>query len=168
MSRVKHRQISRDLSIHNRHSAAPRAPLTGFAQIGAQADPSRTCGLPSRGLAPSPERQTMTRMFLALSLGLAGMGFAAQAVQSQTQPQTQTQNCGQRPMVVEMLTGKYGETRRGMGMAANNTVMEIYASTETGTWTITITLPDGMTCLVGSGQGFEPMAEELPAKGDPA
>ncbi len=108
----------------------------------------------------------MTRMFLALSLGLAGMGFAAQALQSQTQ--TQPQNCGQRPMVVEMLTGKYGETRRGMGMAANNTVMEIYASTETGTWTITITLPDGMTCLVGSGQGFEPMAEELPAKGDPA
>ena len=53
-------------------------------------------------------------------------------------------------------------------MAANNQVMELFASADTGSWTITVTLPEGTTCLVASGQNFEPITEELPAKGDPA
>lgn len=106
----------------------------------------------------------MTRTLFALSLGFAGMLYAAHSVHAQSTPP----QCGQRQMVVETLTGKFGETRRGMGMAANNTVMELYASAEKGTWTITVTLPNGLTCLIGSGQGFETMAEQLPAKGEPA
>jgi len=71
-------------------------------------------------------------------------------------------------MVVNTLAQKYGETRRSIGLAANNTVMELYASAETGSWTIAVTTPDGMTCLMASGQGYEPVAEKMPAKGDPA
>ena len=66
-----------------------------------------------------------------------------------------------------MLATKYGETRRSIGLAANNTVMELFAS-PTGSWTITVTLPEGMTCLMASGQGFETIAEERPAMGNPA
>jgi hypothetical protein len=46
-------------------------------------------------------------------------------------------------------------------------VLEVFAS-DTGSWTITVTLPSGMTCLVATGQGWEDLAEQLPAKGDPA
>ena len=45
--------------------------------------------------------------------------------------------------------------------------MEVFASPETGTWTITVTTAAGMTCLVASGQAFEELAESLP-QGDPA
>jgi hypothetical protein len=80
----------------------------------------------------------------------------------------QGRNCAPRDAVVERLATHYGETRQSMGLGSNNAVMEVYASTETGTWTITVTLTSGLTCLVASGQAFEELAEALPPKGDPA
>ena len=70
--------------------------------------------------------------------------------------------------VTERLATGYGEVRRGMGLAANNSVVEVFASDETGTWTITVTMTNGLTCLVASGEAFELMADQLPAKGSPA
>jgi hypothetical protein len=43
--------------------------------------------------------------------------------------------------------------------------MELYAADTTGTWTITVTLPDGQMCLMASGVGYEPVTEEMPARG---
>lgn len=99
-----------------------------------------------------------TRLMIALSLGFAGVLLATEAARSAPQ-------CGTRDTVVATLAERYGETRRSMGVAANNAVMEVFASTDSGTWTITVTMPDGMMCLVASGEGFELMADELPAKG---
>jgi hypothetical protein len=76
--------------------------------------------------------------------------------------------CAKRDQVMDLLATKYGETRQGMGVADNSAVMEVFASGTTGTWTITVTSPNGTMCLVASGQGYEAMADELPAKGDPA
>lgn len=73
-------------------------------------------------------------------------------------------NCAPRDAVVSRLAEGYGETRQSMGLGANNAVVEVFASEETGTWTITITSPNGMTCLVASGQSFETLAEALPTK----
>lgn len=75
-----------------------------------------------------------------------------------------TRNCGPRQAVVDRLAEGYGETRQSMGLGANNAVVEVFASEETGTWTITVTTPNGLTCLVASGQSFEPLVEALPAK----
>jgi hypothetical protein len=69
--------------------------------------------------------------------------------------------------VIKTLAERYAETRRSIGIAANNMVMEIFAATESGTWTITVTTPQGMTCLVASGQGFEAINEALPPVGEP-
>ncbi len=109
----------------------------------------------------------MTRTQLGLSFGFAVALFAAHNVNAQTVPQGGAQ-CGDREKVVSHLVATYGETRQGMGIAANNTVMEVFASSSTGTWTITVTLPTGVTCLVASGQGYEALAETLPAKGEDA
>jgi hypothetical protein len=43
----------------------------------------------------------------------------------------------------------------GRGLAGPETMMEIYASTETGTWTVTMTMANGTMCMVASGQGYE-------------
>lgn len=75
-----------------------------------------------------------------------------------------TRNCGPRDAVVERLAEGYGESRQSMGLGANNAVVEVFASEETGTWTITVTTPNGLTCLVASGQSFETLAEALPIK----
>ena len=78
------------------------------------------------------------------------------------------QNCGARESVVAQLAEGYGEVRQSMGIGASNTVVEVFASAETGSWTITVTRPGGMTCLVASGQAFEELAEALPTKKEDA
>ena len=78
----------------------------------------------------------------------------------------QNRNCAPRDAVVERLAESYGETRQSIGLGANNAVVEVFASDETGSWTITVTMPNGVTCLVASGQAFESLNEALPAAGD--
>lgn len=103
-----------------------------------------------------------TRMKIAaLSTGL--LFGAATLVQAQDMT-----NCAPRDRVVERLADKYGETRQSMGLGANNAVIEVFASLESGSWTITVTSVNGVTCLVASGQAFEELAEALPPKGDDA
>jgi len=106
----------------------------------------------------------MEKLF-ALSLGFAGLVLLSQASHGQSLPPGG--QCGARAQVLEVLTSKYRETRRGMGLAGQTSVLELFASAETGSWTVTVTLPDGRTCLLASGEGWEPTVEELPAKGKP-
>jgi hypothetical protein len=103
----------------------------------------------------------MSRMMLALSLGFGGVILATRIGHANP-------DCAPRDEVIEGLAQDYGETRRSLGLAANNTVMEVFAADATGTWTITVTLPDGKTCLVASGLGYEAISEPLPAKGTKA
>ena len=77
-------------------------------------------------------------------------------------------NCAPRDVVVDRLADRYGESRQSIGLGANNAVVEVFASSETGTWTITVTTPQGLTCLVASGQAFEALAEALPKPGSDA
>ncbi|MDC1215883.1 hypothetical protein N8Z63_08190 [Octadecabacter sp.] len=74
----------------------------------------------------------------------------------------QSRNCATHAAVVERLAAGYGEMRQSIGMGADNTVVEVFASLETGTWTITVTQIGGPTCLVASGQAFQVLAEALP------
>lgn len=89
-----------------------------------------------------------------MAFGVAGPALAA--------------NCAPRETVVERLASKYGESRKSMGLGANNAVVEVFASEDTGTWTITVTSAKGVTCLVASGQHFEELTEVLPAEGNDA
>lgn len=92
---------------------------------------------------------------------------AAAALLVATSRQASAQNprsCGPRDAVVQRLADGYGESRQSMGLGANNAVIEVFASADTGSWTITVTMPNGMTCLVASGQAFEELAEALPTK----
>lgn len=111
----------------------------------------------------------MKEKLFALSLGFGALILVTQS-QAQTFVQTQAAaaQCGPRALVMAQLADRFGETRRSMGIAANNMVMEMFASEASQSWTITVTTPQGQTCLVASGQGFEATVEELPAKGEPA
>lgn len=102
----------------------------------------------------------MNKQLLALSLGMGALILATH------QAFSQPANCGARASVLEKLTKKFGEARRGIGLAADNSVIEVFASDATGTWTITLTAPDGTMCLIASGQAYEAGIDDLiPAKG---
>ena len=67
--------------------------------------------------------------------------------------------CGERSAIIDRLQSKYGETRLGLGVGRENGVVEIYTSETTGSWTILMTLPTGMTCLMAAGEAWEDVAE---------
>lgn len=102
------------------------------------------------------------KSFLIAALSTAMIAGAA------TQAAAQSRNCAPRDTVVDRLSAKYGESRKSMGLGAQGAVVEVFASEETGTWTITVTTPNGLTCLVASGQSYETLAEALPPKGNDA
>jgi hypothetical protein len=79
--------------------------------------------------------------------------------------EAQNRNCGPREKVITTLAEKYKETRRSIGLANKGRVMEVYASEESGSWTIIVTMPNGVTCLVASGQAFEAVDETLQPAG---
>ena len=80
--------------------------------------------------------------------------------------QQQNRNCAPREAVVERLANTYGESRQSIGLGERGMVIETFASQDTGTWTITVTTPNGLTCLVASGQSWEELAEALPPRGN--
>ena len=63
--------------------------------------------------------------------------------------------CGKRTDIVKQLEKKYGETRKSVGVQQGRGVVEVYASEKTGSWTILVTNPRGMTCLMAAGEAFE-------------
>ena len=76
--------------------------------------------------------------------------------------------CAAHSVVVKRLAENYGEIRQSIALGADNAVVEVFASHETGTWTITVTHPGGPTCLVASGVAYEALDETLPVTDSPA
>ncbi|MEP5728433.1 MAG: hypothetical protein ABJL67_03555 [Sulfitobacter sp.] len=110
----------------------------------------------------------MNRIGKVLKLGALTAAAALYLMGTTDVAAQNARNCAPREAVIERLADSYGETRKSIGLGSNNAVVELFASEETGSWTITVTAPGGLTCLVASGQSFETVAEALPAKGSDA
>ena len=102
----------------------------------------------------------MNDTVMKLTFGLGLLALAA------TEVSAQSGNRAPRAVVIERLADQYGESRQSVGLGGQGHVVEAVASLETGTWTITVTAPSGITCLVASGQSFETLAEALPNTDD--
>ena len=104
----------------------------------------------------------MYKSIITTSVLILGMAAAGP-------PDAQAQMaCGTRDSVVEKLGEKYGEVRRGGGLAGPTAIFEIWASEATGTWTILKTTPNGFTCIMAVGDGWHDDTGELTPVGDPA
>lgn len=106
----------------------------------------------------------MKQKYLLMSAAFGATLLTAQQLSAQ-----QNRNCAPHGAVVERLAERYGESRQVMALGSNNSVVEVFASSESGTWTITVTAAGGLTCLVAAGQHYQHVAEALPiAEDDPA
>jgi len=86
----------------------------------------------------------MTRLMKIIHLAAL---TAASALVLATTTEAQTpRSCAPRDHVVLRLADGYGETRQSMGLGGNNAVIEVFASDQTGSWTITVTGTNGITC----------------------
>jgi hypothetical protein len=106
-----------------------------------------------------PKLTLLVRIATALTL-LAATPAAAAAESRQA--------CAKRALVVQKLEERFGETLRSLGLHRDDGVVEIYSSEETGTWTILMTHPDGMSCLIAAGQRWEQDVTPLSKPGSDA
>ena len=94
-----------------------------------------------------------------LILGLAAIAPTAASAQVA---------CGARDAVVAKLSEKYGEVRRGGGLSSPTEIFEIWASEATGSWTILKTTPNGLSCIMAVGDGWQDDAGVVTPAGNPA
>ncbi|MBF9035320.1 hypothetical protein HKCCE2091_13830 [Rhodobacterales bacterium HKCCE2091] len=93
------------------------------------------------------------RLIAGAAVGLAAFTSSAVA-QNANRPV-----CAARDVIVGALSSRYGETAQSLGLGPGNRVVELFASEETGTWTITVTSVNGTTCLVASGDNYTVLAQ---------
>lgn len=60
----------------------------------------------------------------------------------------------ERAEIVDKLAGQYAEAPVAMGLASSGGVIELFTSADGATWTLVLTMPDGLSRMVAAGEGW--------------
>ncbi|MEM7644409.1 MAG: hypothetical protein AAF366_18065 [Pseudomonadota bacterium] len=96
------------------------------------------------------------RLPFALAALVSGLALPAIA---------ETEHCAPRDLIVERLQTGYGEVFSGGGLQGEDAVFEVWVSEEKRTWTILMTLPEGMSCIMATGTDWVPPPATQRARG---
>lgn len=69
-------------------------------------------------------------------------------------PATAQEICGDRKEIVNRLETGYLEKRIAMGLGSAGSLIELFVSKESGSFTLLITTPIGTTCLMAAGEDW--------------
>ncbi len=81
-------------------------------------------------------------VLLILSIGAISVANAQQPL------------CSTHADITEQLSEQYAEVLVALGVANNGGVMEVLSSPLGTTWTIILTMPNGMSCMIMAGDSF--------------
>jgi hypothetical protein len=98
----------------------------------------------------------MVAMFIAVWFSFMICPAAAQQMMLPGAP------CADNSDIADQLIKRYGESRSGMGIHGDGSLVELWLSEETGTWTIVVTRPDGLSCIRAAGKGWEALPKPKP------
>lgn len=85
----------------------------------------------------------------AIALALLGVFLAVPSAAAQ---------CGPRAVVEQVLWQEYGERPVGRALQHDGYVIEVWASEDGESFTITLTRSDGVACIVSFGEAWESLA----------
>ncbi len=74
--------------------------------------------------------------------------------------------CGERNDLIQHFGAEYTEVLTARGLANNGIVWEVLTSPG-GTWTIILTNPMGISCLIGAGEAWSKTPAAATASGGP-
>lgn len=94
-------------------------------------------------------------MFAAAAVaGTAFVGFGLSAAHADPD-----RTCAKREEINVLLSERYGEMPRSMGVSeSGDAAFELFVSPE-GTWTITMTTSNGLSCVMAAGKHWEDRAK---------
>lgn len=76
-------------------------------------------------------------------------------------------NCAPRATAAANLAERYQETPSGRGLASDGSAVEVFSNPETGSWSILVTMPNGISCMVASGQSWSALVQDPAPQGEP-
>lgn len=65
------------------------------------------------------------------------------------------QECVLSSVAYESLADTYGEQRVTISIMPDGQIIEFWANPDTRTWSLFVTRPDGISCGIGNGVGYE-------------
>ncbi len=95
--------------------------------------------------------------YLTAILGALLIGWGAFSSSAQAQAM-----CGERDALVASLEKTFSEAPVSMGLGSNGAMIEVFAS-PSGSFTIILTRPNGLTCVMAVGENWENLPKPLPA-----
>ncbi len=101
----------------------------------------------------SPGRLIQATVALLRVFGVAGLAMAL--LSGVTVPVSAQPTCATHAKLAKYLEIQYSETPTAIGLASNGGVIQLFTTSEGSTWTLIITMPDGTSCAMASGQGWE-------------
>jgi hypothetical protein len=63
--------------------------------------------------------------------------------------------CAGRNIIVEMLESQYDESARAIGVVSEEVVLEVFVSAKSGSWTVLITVTEGLSCVMAAGESWQ-------------
>lgn len=63
--------------------------------------------------------------------------------------------CGGQDEVAKALADQFGEVVQAQGITADGRLLQVWANPKTGSWTVTMSTPGGILCLVTAGERFQ-------------
>ena len=88
---------------------------------------------------------------LACALAIGTLSLGAFPAYAQVQGQ---QQCGPHDQVVKVLSAKYQESQRALGLINEKAMVEVYISSR-GTWTMVVTDEAGISCVLAAGEAWD-------------
>jgi hypothetical protein len=69
--------------------------------------------------------------------------------------QTTEKSCTDRSSALSHLSKNYREEPVAIGLASSGSIVEVLTNDKGSSWSIIVTMPTGVTCLVASGEGWQ-------------
>ena len=86
-------------------------------------------------------------------------GFAlaliSAAVLSAAAPASARSICAPHAKMVELLNEQFSEQPTAIGIAGNGQLLEVFTAGDGSTWTIVMTSPKGVSCVVSEGRNWD-------------
>ncbi len=109
-----------------------------------------------RGSWPLQARVRLLRLCSAVLIAVAFLSA------SKLSHARQAISCAAHDDIAKHLGAKFTETPVSLGLAGDGKLLEVFAAKDGSTWTIVVTAPSGVSCIVAAGRHWQ----DLPVKPD--
>jgi len=99
----------------------------------------------------SPVTATRPTRSVLIAIGIAVPLAVLLAAPSMAAPR----DCGARSDILKSLAEKFHESPVALGVDSNGVLVEVLASDSGATWTILLSRPDGLSCMVATGEEWQ-------------